>query len=95
MRMLLMAQPDVTKGTEAIQSGGMAKTIETAIELLHPEATYFAPIDGRRTMFIVFDMEDPSQIPAISEPMFQMGASVKIVPCMNLEDLHTGLAKLS
>ena len=38
------------------------------MERLKPEAAYFGPEDGVRTAFIIFDLEDPSQIPPISEP---------------------------
>jgi hypothetical protein len=94
MRMLLVAQPDVDKGSEAIVSGDMAKTIQATIELIKPEATYFAPVRGRRTMIAVFDLDDPGQLPKISEPFFRMGAVVEIVPAMNLEDLQRGLAAI-
>jgi hypothetical protein len=40
-------------------------------------------------------MADPSQIPVISEPLFQTGkARVTFTPCMNLDDLQTGLSQL-
>lgn len=92
MRMLLLAQPNVDKGSEAIASGNMAKTIQATIELIKPEATYFAPVRGQRTMIAVFDLDDPGQLPKITEPLFSMGAVVEIVPAMNLEDLQRGLA---
>jgi hypothetical protein len=94
MRMLLVAQPDVDKGSEAIVSGDMAKTIQATIELIKPEATYFAPVRGQRTMIAVFDLDDPAELPKITEPLFRMGAVVEIVPAMNLEDLQRGLAAI-
>ena len=94
MRMLLMAQPNVDAGSAALAKGEMAKTIQTMVEQLHPEATYFAPVGATRTMIVVFDMDDPSRLPAISEPLFKMGARVEIVPCMNLEDLQRGLSAI-
>ncbi|MEU7814196.1 hypothetical protein [Pseudonocardia sp. NPDC049154] len=90
MRMLLVAQPDVDKGSEAIASGDMAKSIQATVEMIKPEATYFAPLRGQRTA--VFDLDDPGHLPKISEPLYRMGAVVEIVPAMNLEDLQRGLA---
>jgi hypothetical protein len=94
MRMLLVAQPNVDKGSEAIVSGDMAKTIQATIEMIKPEATYFAPVRGQRTMITVFDLDDPAQIPKISEPLFRMGAVVEIVPAMNLDELQRGLTAI-
>jgi hypothetical protein len=38
---------------------------------------------------MVFDLADPSQIPVLTEPMYQQGkAKVTLTPCMNLEDLE-------
>jgi hypothetical protein len=94
MRMLLVAQPNVDAGSAAIADGSMAKTIQATVEMIKPEVTYFAPIRGQRTMIAVFDLDDPADLPKISEPMFRMGATVEIVPAMNLEDLQRGLTAI-
>jgi hypothetical protein len=45
---------------------------------------------------MVFDLTDPSQIPVLTEPMYQQGkAKVTLTPCMNLEDLEKGFEKLA
>lgn len=96
MRMMLRAVVDTEAGTEALRNGTMAKVIEQAMEQLHPEAAYFLTSDdGHRSAVIVFDLDDPSRIPAVSEPFFQSGAErVTLHPCMNLDDLQRGLAQL-
>ena len=48
----------------------MGKTIQSILADLKPEAAYFLDWDGKRTGFIVFDMQDTSQIPAVAEPWF-------------------------
>jgi len=95
MRMMLKAVIDTEAGNENIRNGSMAKVIEQMVQQLNPEAVYFQPEDGQRSCIVVFDMADPSQIPAISEPLF-LGAKarVTIVPCMNLDDLQKGLSGL-
>ncbi len=35
-----------------------------------PEAAYFLAEDGMRTALIFFDLQEPSQIPAVAEPAF-------------------------
>jgi hypothetical protein len=94
MRMLLMAQQDVDAGSEAVANGEMAKSIQATIELIKPEATYFAPVRGQRTAIMVFDMDDPADLPKISEPLFRMGATVEIVPAMNLEGYSRGAVEV-
>jgi hypothetical protein len=41
------------------------------VEQLSPEAAYFTAQDGLRTAFIIFDLQEPAQIPTIAEPLFQ------------------------
>jgi hypothetical protein len=96
MRMMLKAVVDTEAGTEALRNGSMLKVIEQMMQQLKPEAAYFVGSeDGQRSCLVVFDMEDPSQLPAISEPLFQIGkARVTLTPCMNLEDVQKGLSQL-
>ena len=66
------------------------------LETLQPEAAYFGPEGGIRTAFIVFDLADPSQLPAISEPLFSnFKARIEIFPVMDRDDLRRGLSELS
>jgi len=62
------------------------------VERLQPEAFYAFAEDGQRTVIMVFDLADPSQIPALTEPLYQQGkAKVTMTPCMTLEDLQKGV----
>lgn len=92
MRMLLKVTMPVEKGNEAIKSGALQRTMQSATEALKPEAAYFYPEDGKRTALFVFDMEGSWQLPPTVEPMFQnLDASVLVTPVMNGEDLERGL----
>ncbi len=59
-----------------------------------PCMSYFFPDCGLRAGILVFDLKDPSLLPAISEPLFAVGAEVEAVPCMTLEDLKAGLDRV-
>jgi hypothetical protein len=60
-----------------------------------PEAAYFFPQDGLRTMMIFFDMKDPSQLPEFGEPLFEeLNAKIDVSPAMNLDDLMAGFKKI-
>ncbi len=96
MRTMLKMKMDTQAGSRAIADGSMPDVMQEALGRLQPEAAYFAPEGGVRTAFIVFDLEDPSQIPSIVEPMFsKLNATVEMFPVMNREDLQKGLEQLS
>ena len=43
----------------------------------------------------MFDLQDPSQLPSITEPLFsKMKATVQMFPVMDREGLQKGLAQL-
>jgi hypothetical protein len=93
MRMMLRFTMPVEAGNKAIKDGSLAVAMKGVIDRLKPEASYFFAESGFRSALFVFDMHEPSQIPAIVEPLFlALNASVSLVPVMNAEDLQKGLA---
>ena len=96
MRMMLRWTVPVERGNETIKDGSLARTIESLMEELEPEAAYFWPENGERAGMMVFDMADPTQIPQIAEPLFlNLEAAVEFVPVMNADDLRTALEKVA
>jgi hypothetical protein len=96
MRMLLKAVFDTDAANEVIGSGQGAETTRQIVERFQPEAFYAFGEDGQRAVFLVFDMADPSQIPVLTERMYQRGkAKITLTPCMNLEDLQKGFEELA
>jgi hypothetical protein len=92
MRMLLKAVVDTEAGNEVFRRGGVADALNRMQEDLQPEAFYFVGEDGQRAVIAVFDLADLSQIPVITEPLFQLGkAKITVSPCMNREDLLKGV----
>ena len=88
MRCLLKVSIPVETGNAAISDGSMPGTINSILADLKPEAAYFADDNGKRTGFIVFDLKDTSQIPAVAEPWFlAFNAHIEIHPAMNVDDL--------
>jgi hypothetical protein len=95
MRMMMKATMDAAATSEAIQQGRMPQVMQSMMEQLKPEAAYFGPDGGKRTAFIVFQMDDPSQLPPITEPLFsEFNAAVEIFPVMDRDDLERGLAAI-
>jgi hypothetical protein len=70
------------------REGRLGTVIKSILDDLKPEAAYFTDDNGERTGFIVFDLAEPSQIPAIAEPWFlTLNAKVSFRPVMNGDDL--------
>ena len=96
MRMMLRFTLPVEKGNQAFNDGSLGRTMKSVMTKLKPEAAYFAPLDGKRSGMLFFDIAEPSQIVEVVEPLFlNLDAAVEIVPVMNAEDLRKGLAKAS
>ena len=95
MRTMMKIKIDVEAGSRAVADGTIGRLMEQVLGPLQPEAAYFGPEDGMRTAWIVFDLQDPSQLPALTEPLFrELKATVQMVPVMNQEDLQKGLQQL-
>jgi hypothetical protein len=95
MRMMMKVQMDPEAGSRAISDGSMPKLMQETLGRLQPEAAYFGPENGIRTAFIVFDLQDPSDLPSISEPLFStLKANVQMFPVMDREDLQKGLGQI-
>ncbi|MET8080424.1 hypothetical protein [Streptomyces sp. NPDC005303] len=95
MRVLLKVRMNTEKANDAIGNGTLPKLIEATMEQIRPEAAYFTAEDGDRTAYLVFDMQDSSLMPVISEPFFSnLGARISYTPVMNYEDVQKGLSQL-
>jgi hypothetical protein len=96
MRMMLKAVLDTDAATAVVGSGRGAEVNRQMVDRFQPEAFYAFPEDGQRTILMVFDMADTSQIPVLIEPMLQQAkAKITLTPCMNLEDLGKGFEDLA
>jgi len=77
------------KGDQLIKEGRIGETMGSILDELQPEAAYLTDVEGTRGGFLVVNMEDASQIPSVTEPLFlQVGATVHMQPVMTPEDLR-------
>jgi hypothetical protein len=66
--------------------------LESYINKVKAEATYFFEADGNRVASFIVDIESADQIPVLTEPLFSgMGAHVELHPLMSLDDLKKGI----
>ena len=95
MRVLVTVSIPAEAGSRAIKDGTIAKVVQETADRWKPEAMYFGSQHGKRTMFMVLDLADPSQMPPFAEPLFAgLDASIDLTPVMNAEDLQRGMAQL-
>ncbi len=88
MRFMMKVNIPVEAGNAAAKAGKLGTTIQSILADLKPEAAYFTDNNGQRTGFLVLEMQDASQIPAIAEPWFlAFDASIDIHPVMLPADL--------
>jgi hypothetical protein len=89
VRLMITFSINPEKGDQLIKEGRIGETMESILEDLQPEAAYFTDVEGTRGGFLVVDMEDASQVPAITEPLLLgVGATVHMQPVMTPEDLR-------
>jgi hypothetical protein len=89
MRVLLTFTIHPDKGDALIKEGRIGETMASVLEELQPEAAYFTDVEGTRGGYLVVNMEDASQVPAMTEPLFlELGATVHMQPVMTTEDLR-------
>jgi tRNA/tmRNA/rRNA uracil-C5-methylase (TrmA/RlmC/RlmD family) len=95
MRTLLRVTVDVTAANKAFSEGTLQSTIKATMDRLKPEAAYFLTIDGNRSCLMVFDLQDPAEMPVIAEPLFSvLSAKVEFSPVMNAEELQRALQNM-
>ena len=88
MRFLFKISFPAEAGNAAAKKDGF-KAIQSILEQQKPEAAYFVAENGKRTAILIMNMEDASQIPAISEPWFlALNASIEVTPAMVPADLQ-------
>ena len=90
MRTVMQISIPVEAGNKAARTGMLGPAFQKMVDAMKPEAAYFtATSSGERGGFIVFDLADPSQIPAIAEPFFlAFNAKLWFSPATSAADLQ-------
>jgi len=80
--------PTGEEGNKLLKDPDFGKKMQKLLSNVKAEAAYFTTICGHRGGYIVINMDDASQIPAISEPFFLwLKAEIDFYPVMTPEDL--------
>jgi hypothetical protein len=87
VRFIIRASVPTEAGNRMMKDPNGFKQIESYIQSVKPEASYFFEAGGDRTMVFIVNMERTDQMAVIAEPLFMIGAKVEFHPVMLLEDL--------
>ena len=89
MRMLMTVKLPNTEFNAAVRYGSASKTLSRILEESAAEAVYFTEIQGQRSVLLVVNIADPSQIPRYAEPWFlSFNAAVELNVAMTPEDIR-------
>ncbi|MDZ4722792.1 MAG: DUF3303 family protein [candidate division Zixibacteria bacterium] len=89
MKYLVKFSWPIESGNATLKDPQFGSKMKQLLSDLKAEAAYFAAVDGGRGGYIVLNMEDASQIPAVAEPLFQwLHAAVEFIPVMLPQDLE-------
>ena len=96
MRMLMNVTLPHEPFNTAVRDGSVAEKMERILKETRPEAVYFTERNGHRGAILIFDLADPSKIPAAAEPWFlAFNADVEFKIVMTPEDLKkAGIAAI-
>jgi hypothetical protein len=88
MRFIMRMEIPTEAGNAALSDPKFGQKMQAILKEVGAEAAYFTSIRGQRGGYIVVNMKDASQIPAIAEPFFHwLNAKVEFLPVMTPEDL--------
>jgi hypothetical protein len=88
MRFIMKIRFAVDAGNAALKDPEFGKKMQEYLADVKAEAAYFTSVEGQRGGYVILDMADASQIPAIAEPLFLwLNADIEFLPVMTPEDL--------
>ena len=89
MRMLLNIRIPHEPFNAFVRDGTIGAVMAKILDAVKPEAAWFTEQSGGRGAILVINLDDPSQIPAFSEPWFlTFNADCEFRVVMGAEDLQ-------
>ena len=88
MKYIMKIRMSIEKGNEALKDPQFGHKMNGLLADIKAEAAYFGTINGQRGAYIVLNLNDASEIPAVAEPFFLwLNADIEFIPVMRPEDL--------
>lgn len=88
MRYIMKVRIPNEFGNDLLKDPKFGSNMKALLSDAKAEAAYFTTIQGCRGAYVVVNLENASQIPAVAEPFFiALKAEVDFYPVMTIEDL--------
>ncbi|HLZ68096.1 MAG TPA: hypothetical protein VKQ29_17870 [Aliidongia sp.] len=88
MRYIVKFRVPIEAGNAALCAPEFGEKMRELLTEMKAEAAYFTAMNGQRGGYIVLNVNEASEIPAIAEPLFLwLHADVEFLPVMAPEDL--------
>lgn len=88
MKYIMKIRMSQERGNEATSDPQFGHKMNELLAEIKAEAAYFTTINGNRGGYIIVNMNDASEMPAIAEPFFLwLNAEIDFLPVMRPEDL--------
>ena len=89
MRYIMSVRIPIDRGNELLKDPQFGQKMNDLVTSVKAEAVYFTTVNGQRGGYIIVNMDDASQLPAIAEPFFlYLHADIDVHPVMLLSDLQ-------
>ncbi len=96
MRMMLKVRIPTEAGNRAILDGTLQETFDKVIARIKPEAVYYTMDEGKRCVFMVYEISETASFLSVHEPFFQkIGAEVFDAPALSHADMVKGWAEVA
>ena len=88
MKYIMKIRMSIEKGNEALRDPQFGHKMSELLAEIKAEAAYFSTVNGQRGAYVILNLNDASEIPAIAEPFFLwLNADIDFLPVMKPEDL--------
>lgn len=88
---ILKVRFPIEAGNKALRDPDFGRKMSELLSDIKAEAAYFTTVDGQRGCYVIVDVKDSSEIPAIAEPFFLwLNADIDAMVAMRPEDLAKG-----
>ena len=88
MRFLVKFSIPIDRGNSQIPDPEFGMKMQQLLSDMKAETAYFTAVNGQRGGYIVMNLDDASQIPAVAEPLFLwLKADIEFIPVMLPADL--------
>jgi hypothetical protein len=88
MKYIMKIRMSIERGNEALSDPQFGHKMNDLLAEIKAEAAYFTTVHGQRGGYVVLNINDASEIPAIAEPFFLwLNADIEFFPVMRPEDL--------